>query len=73
MIIAIWKKDLLILHNWKVIKQIVDKQAGNLDKFWIDKLPGFDLDTFPFLVCSGRETFNLINVTKGKMYPLIQA
>ena len=36
-------------------------------------MPGFDEETFPFLVCSGDETFNLVNVRDFSQDVLIKA
>ena len=36
-------------------------------------MPNFDEQTFPFMICSGREIFNLVNVRDFTMQPLIQA
>ena len=36
-------------------------------------MPGFDEQTFPFLVCSGEETFNVINVRDFSQDVLIRA
>ena len=37
----------------------------NNDKYWMEKMPGFDLETFPFCVTHGSPTYNLINVKEG--------
>ena len=73
MVVSVWNTDLLIVHDWNEIHRIEDPQTGNADKFWIDKMPGFDPELFPFPVVSGSGTFNLINVRKRQMQPLIQA
>ena len=65
--------DLLLLDNWQVTGYITDSQKGNLYKTWIAPLPDFDLDTFPFLVVSGRESFNLVNLKVRQMQILVQA
>ena len=73
MVISIWKKDLLIFHDWKFVHLIEDKQAGNTEKIWIDTLPGFDLQLFPFLVLCGRESFNLLNLNTMEMQKFVLA
>ena len=36
-------------------------------------MPGFDEKTFPFVISSGREFFNILNVRDYKMQALIRA
>ena len=64
-------RDLLIIQDWKVISQIIDPEYSNTQKYWIEALPGFDENEFPFVVCSGWLTFNIINVRDMVMEPLI--
>ena len=60
--------DLLIVHDWiaanKVIKEI---SPGNDKKYLLRTLPGFDEETYPFVVASGSKTINLINVKENHM------
>ena len=35
-------------------------------------MPGFDEQNFPFVVCSGWMTFNIINIKEMTMEPLIE-
>ena len=62
MIAHLSTRGILIIHNWKVMKKIEEPNDGNSCKFWMARLPGFHVNEFPFVVCSGWETFNLINV-----------
>ena len=73
MIIAVYPTDLLISHNWNITHVLFKIQPGNFNKHWIRPLPGFDLDKYPFLVCSGRENYNLINVKTFKMEKFVMA
>ena len=57
----------MILHDWQVVNLIVEPVFGNTLKYWIEPLPGFNEDTFPFVVISGWESFNLINVNEMNM------
>ena len=41
LLIALQMTDLLIIDCWKAINIIKDPRAGNIEKFWIDTLPGF--------------------------------
>ena len=63
--------DLLVIIDWEVTAYIHDQQTGNHYKTWFAPLPDFDVDTFPFLVVSGRESFNLINLKEKYMQKLI--
>ena len=73
MIIAIEPADLLIIKDWQQVRIINDANHGNKHKFWIKKVPGYDNEKFPFLICSGINSFNLINVKTCKTETLIQA
>ena len=54
--------QLILIRDWKVIKVIMDPIAGNGNKNDIRCLPNFDLNKFPFMVCSGKLNYNLVNV-----------
>ena len=64
-LIHIYPKDLLLIHDWIVVHKIIDTAPGNITKNWLCEIPGFHEDEFPFVVCSGYETANLINVKTG--------
>ena len=60
--------DLLIVHDWEVVSGIIQEPyPGNDQKYLMAALPGFDIETFPFVVVSGRKTINLVNVKEGRM------
>ena len=73
MIIHVTSRDLLVVHNWQKIYEIIEGNAGNTMKFWIAPIPGFDEKTFPFLICNGWESYNLINLKDLSMQVLIKA
>ena len=63
--IAASKHWFAVIQDWKVTRSFKDPDATNLDKWSIAPLPGFDESTFPFFVCSGRTTQNLVNMKEG--------
>ena len=65
--------DILIVENWSQSRLIQDPDTHNQLKRWISPLPGFDVETFPFLVCAGLASFNLINIQEGLTEVLIAA
>ena len=65
--------DLLIVTDLNSVKLITDPDKGNMYKYWIAPFPGFNLDTFPFLVSAGSKTFSLINVKERRLEKLINA
>ena len=73
MIAHLSTREILIINDWKVMKKLTEPNDGNTSKFWMARLPGFSETDFPFIVCSGWETFNLINVKDYLMEPLIKA
>ena len=56
----------LIIEDWRECKVISDTQSCNDQKYFITPLP-FYKDTFPFLLCTGYESINILNVNTGKM------
>ena len=70
-IITVAPTDLLIVSGWNVLHTVVDPVPGNVDKFWLSPLPKFDMEYFPFVISSGKMTFNLINVKTGEMWIFI--
>ena len=67
LILHVNPKDLLLTVDWQVVKRITEQSPGNGQKYWMCKMPGFDEKEFPFIVVSGRESFNLINVKTAYM------
>ena len=65
--------DILIVVNWSRCQLVQDPDNHNQCKHWISPLPGFDAEAFPFLVCAGLASFNLINVKEGFTEVLIAA
>ena len=65
--------NLLMVENLKTIRVITDSDKTNNYKYWIAPLPGFNMDTFPFLVSAGAKAFSLINVKQQKLEKLINA
>ena len=42
-------------------------QPADTDKIWYERLPGFDLEKYPYLVTTGRSYMTIINVKTCKM------
>ena len=60
------------MQDWKVIHEIAEQDVGNTDKNWQLPLPGFHMEDFPFLISSGKESYNFINVKDGTSQKLIK-
>ena len=73
MLVHVTSRDFLVVHNWQVVNSIHDLNFGNTLKLWLAPLPGFDEETFPFVVASGWQSYNLINVSDMSMEVLIEA
>ena len=71
MIIAMDPCDLLLIDNFRKVRIVQDLNFNNSRKYWICPMPDFDLIKFPFLVCSGSQTFNIINTMTGGMEALV--
>ena len=65
------------LKDWKIIQtyeNTVYSDIGNFGKMgFFLPLPGFDLESFPFIIVSARESIKIINVNEESSYmePLI--
>lgn len=66
------RPDFLVIKDWQVIHEVADPVPNNTEKYWQSPLPSFHPDAFPFLVSSGKETFNLLNVQTGLMEVLVE-
>ena len=73
MLVHVTSRDILVVHNWQVVNQIHDPNFGNTLKLWLAPLPGFNEETFPFVIASGWQSYNLINVNDLRMEVLIEA
>ena len=62
-----WCAELLILRDWQVIHHITDPVSGNGRKFWLELMPCFDAEGFPFAICSGNMTYDILNLKTGKL------
>ena len=58
-----YPNNLLIIKDWEKVHYIdCSANPGNVDKLCLVPMPGFDEENFPFIVSSGHESLNLINV-----------
>ena len=64
--------DLLVIRYYQVIHVITDAFPGNIQKDWLCTVPKFNTGSFPFIICSGVKTYNLVNVKTGRMSILIE-
>ena len=67
------ERDLIIVHNWKVVKVIVEPDDSNTNKYWMKPIPGFHETDFPFIICNGWHHFSIVNVRDYYMEPLVNA
>ena len=51
-------------------KEIEGTETPNDNKNYIERIPGFDEETYPFLICAGRVETWLINVKNLKAQTL---
>ena len=72
-IVHIRERDLLIIHDWRVVKLLQEPDDSNTNKYWLKPVPGFHETNFPFIICNGWEHFNIINVRDYSMDRLINA
>ena len=63
--------DLLVIDSWQVVYRIEDPSKTNIQKCWLAPLPDFDHESFPFVITSGAESYNIVNVKEGLMNPIV--
>ena len=62
LLVHIYDIDYMIIEHWNKVRIIEGISKSNVDKNWLQPLPGFNEETFPFLISSGLEHLNLINI-----------
>ena len=72
-LVHVYPTKLLVMHDWEVVRAIIDPAPGNITKNWLCPLPTFDEDDFPYVVCSGYETCNIVNVKTGTIQAFLHA
>ena len=65
--------NLIVIQNWMSVRVIKDPSPGNVSKFTLLQMPGFNEVCFPFLICSGRETLNLVNIKDFSIEVFVKA
>lgn len=73
MVLSVYPTDILVVHDMKLIKVIKKISPGNFNKHWLLPLPNSDSKSGPVLVCSGRESFTLINLNDARIETLIKS
>ena len=72
MIIHVKPTDLLIAKDWRVIGVIKETESENIEKFMLLPFPSFEAEEFPFILCAGRTSLNIVNVKEFKMQVLVR-
>lgn len=70
LVVSLHPKTILLIDNWQLVGNIIDPDPANWDKCWLAPLPDFNFYTFPFVILSGRISYNLLNVRTGEMQVL---
>ena len=73
LVISLAETDLLIVKDWIPVKVIREKSIDNINKQYFTKLPGFDVNSFPFVICSGFKQISLINIKTMQIQSFIEA
>ena len=66
-------RTILVFQDWKCVKRYDDSDQGSQYRNfgYLSPLPGFDIQSFPFVACYGLSNINLINLSNNKMEPLV--
>ena len=67
------KGHLLVIENFCVVHKIKESVAGNTEKFSLLPMPLSGAKTSQFVISSGIESVNLVNVKRGTMQILVNA
>ena len=70
-LVHISERDLLIINDWQIVKRLEEPDDSNTKKYWMRPIPGFHETEFPFIICNGWDTFNIVNVHDYYMEPII--
>ena len=65
--------DLLVIENFCVVHKIKETVPGNTNKLSLLPMPLSGAKTYQFIISSGMESVNLINVQRGTMQVLVNA
>ena len=64
-------QDLVKFENYTEGVRIISDGVHNDNKNWLEKLPGFHPETYPFMVCGGKDLISLVNMKTCKLQALI--
>ena len=53
---------MFLVIEWETVIEIEDPNFANTDKTFAFELPGFNIDSFPFLAVCGQESLSILNV-----------
>ena len=67
------KGHLFVIENFCVVHKIKETVPGNTDKVSLLPMPLSGAKTSQFVISSGKESVNLINVERGTMQVLVNA
>ena len=75
LLVATETSQLLLFHDWERIRVYPDSgpQAVLQAKGHLAPLPGFHMETFPFVAQAGEQSIHLINLREATSEPLIIA
>ena len=61
--------SILILINWEMVEQVKVNGILNIRRHML--LPGFNMDSFPFILSQYQNTYDIINIKNGCRSTLI--
>ena len=64
--------DMYLVENWSNVSIIIDPYSENVAKTQAKLLPGFDVETFPFIAVTGKEHLIILNLKTRTHKPLIE-
>ena len=64
-VVHVLPANLLVVHQNAIIKTIAEPNLNNNEKNLLMLIPDFHEEQFPFIVSTGNETLNLVNIRTG--------
>ena len=71
LLIHVYNLDLLVSQDFQVIRRITDSDLGNIQKFQMLLFPDFNYESNPFVLVTGVNGLNVLNMKTGYMQRLM--
>ena len=70
-VVHILPANILVVHQNTIVATIAEPNPSNNEKNLLMLIPDFHEDKLPFIVSTGNETLNLVNISTGRTQVLV--